>query len=162
MELVPNEPSYTIIRVKRKLADTTHSTASDDSDRVNSFKRLRHIGSFANKPDEATLTSNNLLKRMGFGSRKRIRISDLNSEQFQAYVERLDEKDAALRKTKKVKAVVEGDDHDEPVAEEVEVVEEPKHNSDDNGIFNIGLTEDDFVAPSQDNNNNQKGMTTGH
>ena len=85
---------------------------------------------------------------MGFASRKRIRISDLNSEQFEAYVEKLDQQDSLMKKKAKSD-------------KSVEVLAEPPKNSeddDDNGIFKIALTEGDFHLTGQDDNNNQKGM----
>ena len=144
-----NEPAYTIIRVKRKL---NQDTQNESSDRFQSFKRLRHIGSFAQKPDETTLASSNLLKQMGFGggesgSRKRIRISDLNTEQFQAYVERLDDAKTSAKKSKPEVTVTE---EQLEVAKDTPIVET-------SGIFNISLTEEDFVSP-QDDNNNSNGM----
>ena len=70
----------TIIRVKRQLNDS-------NTDR-HSFKRLRHIGSFADKHDENTLSSSAVFRQTGIN--KRIKFSDLNTEQFYAYVQKYD------------------------------------------------------------------------
>ncbi|KAH9396439.1 hypothetical protein TYRP_019846 [Tyrophagus putrescentiae] len=108
-----DDPSqaYTIIRVKRKLVSTSSSNERDDTSAIpgynSSFKRLRHLGSFTASasasaststsipstsapPDEEAIRRNSLLK-MGLSGQKRVRFSDLNQEQFSAYVETLGE-----------------------------------------------------------------------
>jgi len=134
--------SYTIIRVKRKLTTAENDSISTTSDRFQSFKRLRHIGSFVSAPTEEQLTKSNLLKQMGvispttttestsnISNKKRLRFSDLNPEQFRAYVEKLDEDDGETKKRVKC---------------------DDSANEENNNIFNIALTDADLASPKDD------------
>lgn len=175
----PSEQAYTIIRVKRKLVSTS-SNERDDNSAIpgynSSFKRLRHLGSFTASasasaststsipstsapPDEEAIRRNSLLK-MGLSGQKRVRFSDLNQEQFSAYVETLGEKNEENRKKRKVlkKAVTfEQKEKDEK--------EEDQKTASDEGsgdLFSIGLTQADFASPKEEEEAEEKSKESSN
>lgn len=85
---IENNSAYTIICVKRKLNEEDNN----NDDRYNSFKKLRHVGSFAEKRDDKT--SKQLLRQVGIAepNTKRLKVSDLTEEQFKSYVEKYEDK----------------------------------------------------------------------
>ncbi|KAH9525940.1 hypothetical protein DERF_000070 [Dermatophagoides farinae] len=127
---------YTVIRVKRKYIEDPNCQDRYDSSVTN--KRLRHIGSFSQKHDEISLNSQNLLKKMGFKDRKRIRFNDFDDdEQFSAYINNCHKYD-------------DNDDDDG----KFESKKSKQHNCceqtiDENDILNISLPANDSVDLNQ-------------
>ena len=170
-----DDPSqaYTIIRVKRKLVSTSSSNERDDNSAIpgynSSFKRLRHLGSFTASsasaststsipstsapPDEEAIRRNSLLK-MGLSGQKRVRFSDLNQEQFSAYVETLGEKNEENKENRKKRKIKKISFEQEKVVEEEDEKKTDEEGSGD--LFSIGLTQADFASPKEEEEAEEK------
>ena len=175
---IPNldddDPSqaYTIIRVKRKLVSTSSSNERDDNSAIPgynaSFKRLRHLGSFTASasasaltststsipstsapPDEEAIRRNSLLK-MGLSGQKRVRFSDLNQEQFSAYVETLGEKNEENKENRKKRKMAKKAVTFEQKKEGEKEEENTASDEGSGDLFSIGLTQADFASPKEE------------
>ncbi|XP_027200326.2 female sterile (2) ltoPP43 [Dermatophagoides pteronyssinus] len=136
-----NNEYYTVIRVKRKYVDDPNRQDRYDSTVTN--KRLRHIGSFSQKHDEISLNSQNLLKKMGFKDRKRIRFNDFDDDkEFSSYInDKQDQKDK------------------ESVPKKCKSTNSEQIN-DENNILNISLPPNDSIDLNQSNTDNKNDHST--
>lgn len=84
---------------------------------------------------------------MGLSGQKRVRFSDLNQEQFSAYVETLGEKNEENRKKRKMAKKAVTFEQKEKDEKEDEKVASDEGSGD---LFSIGLTQADFASPKEE------------
>lgn len=94
---------------------------------------------------------------MGLSGQKRVRFSDLNQEQFSAYVETLGEKNEENKENRKKRKMAKKAVTFEQ-KEKDEKDEDQKTASDEGSgdLFSIGLTQADFASPKEEEEAEEK------